>query len=73
MTEFDRVGSGNTVNLRGFHRFLQVCEKRSQSTRNQKMECLHSDVLLHCYSKVLGFRLPVYPVNKNKVLIPIEV
>ena len=72
MTELDRVGNSGNFNLRGFPSFLQVCEKRSQATR-KKMECLHSDmVLLLIYSKSLGDRFQVCPMNKNKVLMLIK-
>ena len=71
MAEFDRVGNSDNFNFMGVPSLLQVCEMCSQATR-KKMECLHSDVLLHIYSKSLNVRLPVCPVNINKILISIK-
>ena len=52
----------------GFHRFRKSA-KSARRQRENKMECLHGDI----YSKILGFRLPVCPVIKNKVMMLIKV
>ena len=44
----------------------------SVTTQKKKIEYLHGMVLLHFYSKNLGVRFVVCPVNKNKVLNPIK-
>ena len=77
MTELDSVGNNDNFNFSvcvwgGGPSFLQVCEKRSQETQKRWDVCTVI-VLLHIYSKSLGVRLPVCPVNKNKVLTLIKV
>ena len=73
MTESDRVGNSD-FNFMGIPPFLQVCEKHSQATRKKRWNVYTMMVLLHIYtcSKSLGVRLPVCPVNKNKVLMLIK-
>ena len=71
MTELDRVGNSDNFNFRVIPSFLQVCEKCSQTTR-KKWNVYTIMVLLHIYNKSLGVKLPVCPVNKNKVLMLIK-
>ena len=71
MTELDRVGKSDNFNFRGVPSFLQVCKKRSQAPRKRWNVCTVM-VLLHIYSKSLGVRLQVCPVNENKILMRIK-
>ena len=74
MTELDRIDNSDKFNFRRVPSCLQVCEKRSQATRKKKMKSLHIDgSASYLYSKRLGVRLPVCPVNKNIILMLIKV
>ena len=73
MTQLDMVGSSDNFNFKGFPSFLQVYEKRSQATRKNRWNVCTVMVLLFICSKILGVRLPVCPVIKNKVLMHIKV
>ena len=71
MTELDRVCNSDNFNFRGIPSFLQVCEKRFQAMQ-KKMDIWNVctvTVLLQFYSKCLGVRLPVCPVNKKKNIL----
>ena len=73
MTELDRVGNRDNFNFSGDPSFLQVCRKHSQAMRKKRWNVCTILVLLYIYSKILGVRLPVCPVIKNKVLMLIKV
>ena len=67
MTELDRQ-----------HRQLQfhgdsIVFLSARSAPRQRKKMFAVMVLVHFYSKSLGARLPVCPVNKNKVLMLIKV
>ena len=74
MTELDRVARSDNFNFRGFPSFLQVCKKqKKKKKKKKKMECLHGDgSAINLNSKILGVRLPVYPVMINKVLMLVK-
>ena len=63
MTELDRLGGTDNFNIRGIPLFMQVCKKRSQATQKRWNVCI-CDSSTTFYSKILGVRLPVCPVNK---------
>ena len=60
MTELDRVGSFDTLNLTGFHGFCKSA-RSARGQREQRWHVCTVMVLLHVHfcSKSLGFRLPV--------------
>ena len=76
MTELDRVGNTDNFYFRGGSVVTRFC-KSARSARRQrekkKWNICTDVVLLHIYTKILGVRLPVYPVIKNKVLMLIKV
>ena len=72
MAEVDRAGNSDNFNFNSHH----FC-KSARSTRRQcekKMKCLHdAGSAIYIYCKILGVRLPVCPVIKNKILMLIKV
>ena len=69
MTEFDRVGNSDNFNFSGFHHFCNSALREAPAGNAKKDGEM---VLLLIYSKSLGVRSQVYPVNKNKVFMRIK-
>ena len=74
MTKLDTVGNSDNFNFRGIPSFLQVCEKHSQATRKMMVKTRFKNYgsASYPYSKGLGVRLPVCPVNEHRVLMLIK-
>ena len=66
MTELDRVGKSDNFNSGGFQ---SARSSRRQREKKKRWNVCMVMVLLYIYSKILGVRLPVCPVIKNKVLM----
>ena len=58
--------------LGGFHRFCKSVRSARRESKKKDGNVCTVMVLLHIYSKSLGVRLPVCPVNKNKILMLIK-
>ena len=72
MTELDWEGNSHNFNFRGSIVSASLREGLGGNTK-QRWNVFTVMVLPYFYNKISGVRLPICPVIKNKVLMPIKI